>query len=1078
MIPTREITDPHPSPSEERSGRSNSAARTKAVAGNAASHDLLATAIGQIGEGIVITDRSAMIQYVNPAFTRMTGYDLSEVVGRHTRLLKSERQDEAFYRNLWRTIIAGEVWHGELINRRKDGTEYTEEMSITPVRDPAGAITNFIAIKQDVTERRATEVALHTSEKRLEAAHHLAVLGGWELDANTRNFRGSEGFYRIFDLNPGDRVSSGGAEKPFAIVLDTIPPTDRDRVREAIRNTIQTREPFDLEHGVVRRDGTLRVIRSRGQVIEDKVFGPIRLVGTSHDITDYRLAHQRLQQSEEKFRQLAENIREVFWMMSPKGDEVLYVSPAYEQVWGKPCGEVYQNPMDWMQSIHPDDQERAHAVFARQVQGERIVSEYRIRVPDGQEKWISDRAFPVRDKDGHIIRIVGIAEDITERKLQEESIKASEARYRLLFERNLAGVYRVTLAGRVLECNPATASMFGYGSADELMKLPVSNWYYDTSDREDFLAKLTSERSVTNYEFKFRRKNGDAFWALGNMNLFDDVSRAEAIIEGTIVDITERKLADQELRKATEAAEAANRAKSQFLANMSHEIRTPMNGVIGVTGLLLDTELSHEQRQYAELVRTSGEALLKVVNDILDFSKIEARKLTLEIADFDLRTVLQDAVAVLAIKASEKGLQLVWKIDPDTPSRLRGDSGRLRQVLVNLLGNAVKFTARGRIELTAQVDVPQLRTGYQQHVTLRFTVSDTGIGFPQAQAATLFEPFVQGDGSSTRRYGGTGLGLTISRQLVEIMNGKIGVKSKEGVGSTFWFTAIFEEQSEPADSRYSAPRPAAKNDDGMTSIPRLSFAETQDNRQGHILLVEDNLTNQQVGVAMLKRAGYSVDLVSDGVSALEALRTTDYDAILMDCEMPVMDGFEATRRIRDCQTGVRNPKIPILAITAGAMPGDREKCLMAGMNDYLTKPLELSQLAEALRKWLNSSAADPPPEQVLPEKAKPVFNRQDLLSRLMGDQDLARKVIGAFLEDAPRQLRTLRQRLEEGEMEQTRRQAHKLQGAAATMSAESLRAVCVNMQHASDPSQALALLQQMEKEFELLKGSLHESGLA
>ena len=1283
---------------------------------------LLATAIGQIGEAVVITDISGQIQYVNPAFTRVTGYSAEEVAGQNPRLLKSERQDPAYYRELWKTILAGEVWRGELLNRRKDGTLYTDKMSITPVCDASGAIANFIAIKQDVTEHRTIEAALHSSERKLEEIQHLATLGSWELDVQTIEVHGSAGFLRIFDRAPDTVVL------PLLTVMEAVPAADRERLDETIKNTLRTREPFDIEHTVLRRDGTVRVVRSRGQVIVSLRDKSVHLVGTSHDITDYRLAHQKLRQSEEKFRSLVANIPDVTWSSTADG-RTDYVSANIESVLGFTPQEICEKgPELWFGRIYPDDSKRIAEAFQRLFNDRQPFDvEYRVQRRDGEWIWVHDRAYRTYNKDsvryadgvfaditerkrgeralrlaqfslehasdsihwldsqGHIVyaneaacrslgysrekllslsirdidplsqknsreaaweklktlgsmsfesiyrtaagrdfpvevtanyvnfdgqeysfffsrditerkrseaairdsehflhatldalsshvailnksgeivavnaawnrfvtanggdqracgvgsnylevcrkaastcaqansaaegirqaiagtttefsleytchsakdkrwfvlritpfadkgsgRVVLAHENITKRKLAEEAVRQSEARYRLLFERNLAGVFRNTIAGRILECNQATAGMFGYDSPEELMAHNIASLYYSASDREAFLTRLKSEKRINNLEFRFRRKNGDLFWVIGNLSLVGNESDRDGIIEGTIFDISKRKRAEKEMVKAKEAAEAASRAKSQFLANMSHEIRTPMNGVIGITGLLLDTELTPEQRQYAGIVRTSGEALLKVINDILDFSKIEAHKLTLETTDFDLRTVLDDAVAVLAIKASEKGLELACEIEPGTPSLLRGDPGRLRQVLVNLLGNAVKFTAHGEVAVRVRVDAEETTMA-----TLRFTVKDTGIGFRQDRAAALFEPFVQADGSSTRRYGGTGLGLTISRQLVEMMGGRIGADGEAGKGSTFWFTAVFEMQPE-RKKQPPANIPIEAKQVGLAPILPLSCDQpsvVERNSRARILLVEDNLTNQEVAVAMLRKLGYSAHLVTDGVEALQALRQTDFDLVLMDCEMPEMDGYEATRRIRDHRTGTLNPHIPIVAITAGAMTGDREKCLDAGMSDYIAKPIELWQLTEAMQKWLRSPAEklhpSAPPAQTTIEK---VFNLEDLLARLMGDKELADKVIAGFLKDVPRQLHTLKKMLEEGDADGARRQAHMIKGAAATMSAETLRALCAEAQEAAtarELSRALALMPQMEKQFELLKAKVKMS---
>ncbi len=500
--------------------------------------------------------------------------------------------------------------------------------------------------------------------------------------------------------------------------------------------------------------------------------------------------------------------------------------------------------------------------------------------------------------------------------------------------------------GHVSYWNPAAERILGYTSSEvigqDLHGLIVPARYRDGFNAGFLRFQQTGQGAALGktHDLEAIHKDGQEIPVQISLSAIETNGAWHAV--GILRDTTERKFADEALRQATARAseqaakaELANQAKSEFLANMSHEIRTPMNGVIGMTEQLLDSALTSQQRHCAEVIRDSSEALLNLINGILDLSKVEAGKLDLEVLDFDISAVFNHLTRIFAQQARNKGLEFITTIDPDVPRALRGDPGRLRQVLVNLAGNAVKFTATGVV--TVRVGLADAALGA---IGLRFVVSDTGIGIAADKQALLFEKFSQADVSTTRHYGGSGLGLAISKQLVQLMGGDIGVESTEGHGTSFWFTLPLAQSLSLTQLNPNPLQPTA---------PAIGKLPTWQGLRA--LLAEDNIINQKVAVGFLQKLGLRVDVVGNGSDACQALTSEVYDVVFMDLQMPVMDGLDATRLLRSSQATI-NPGLPVIAMTANAMVGARQQCLEAGMNDYITKPVTTRSLAHVLEKWM------------------------------------------------------------------------------------------------------------------------------
>jgi PAS domain S-box-containing protein len=714
------------------------------------------------------------------------------------------------------------------------------------------------------------------------------------------------------------------------------------------------------------------------------------------------------------------------------------------------------------------------------------VFEHHIIMPNGEIRWQGWTHRGIYGADGKLIEYQAVGSDITDRKRAEERVEQERANLQTIFDAAQVGmllldektnVTRINKEmllllgmdtgddvhghqpGDILHCVQTVNDMRGCGFTDACPKCPIRNTIEHT---------LKTGEEVREVETKQRLVIAGEEW-----EFFFSLNTAPLEIGGkrhvllALYDISTCKRTEETLRKAKQAAEIANIAKSEFLTNMSHEIRTPMNGVIGMASLLLDMNLGEEQRHCAELIQTSGQSLLDLINDILDFSKIEANHLELEELDFDLRTALDQCAELHAVTARNKGIALRHSIAPEVPALLIGDLGHLRQILTNLLGNAIKFTATGEVS----VDI-FLISENDEWATLRVTVRDSGIGIPQDKIGKIFNAFQQADASTTRKFGGTGLGLAISKRLTEIMGGEIGVESEEGKGSTFWFTVALKKQA-PSDQQ---PQPAAK-----ASRPTPSPQQIKKRARFRILLAEDNITNQKVALGVLGNLGFHADVAANGQEAITLLETLPYDLILMDVQMPEMDGFTATQHIRAGKTKASNANLPIIALTAHAITGYRERCLKAGMNDYLTKPINPQVLAETLDKWLANPGQPTESNRPLPKESdstepRPIFDRQSLMDRL--GTALAEKIIAVFLDDMPVQLTILKEYIDQAKVDEAGKQSHKIKGAALAVCGMAMGATAFTMEKAGKSGrqeELAALLPELNRQFKLLVGQMRQA---
>jgi PAS domain S-box-containing protein len=692
-----------------------------------------------------------------------------------------------------------------------------------------------------------------------------------------------------------------------------------------------------------------------------------------------------------------------------------------------------------------------------------------------------------RDSLGNLVeqRTRALEQEIAERKLTEERLRHSEEKYRGIIENMQDVFYRTDMDQNLTMISPSGIRLLGYPQDAMLLNQPIGSLFYGNSPQYTrFIETLMQKGQVSNFELTLITNNGSKISIISNSKFHTDARGTPLGIEGTITNIKERKEAEEQLKQAKLEAESATRTKSEFLANMSHEIRTPINGIIGMVELILETSLDSDQKRLAATIDTEACSLLEIINSILDFSKIEAGKMELEQTAFNLRLLFEDLVAIFAISAQKKGLKLISFLPPDTPVYLVGDPGRLRQILMNIVGNAIKFTLMGEVSIWVET------LQDKEQITLKFSVKDTGIGIPEEKQGTIFESFAQADGSTTRKYGGTGLGTTISKQLVQMMDGNIGLESKPLVGSTFWFTAGFKPDPTPKNrfvpENFKALCVPEKVDSPAKEIASLNTNESDHRGKIQILLVEDYPTNQQVAMKHLTSQGYQVTLAINGREAVRLFKTKPFHLVLMDIQMPVMDGYEATRLIREHEkisptpVGRNTPgqeqrvtRTPIIAMTAHAIKGYREKCLAAGLDDFMAKPLKKKEFLNRIHAHIAENI-EPGFAQKSGERSSNMGPRlvtfpgeapihlDKILKEFDNDMPFFIEVLEEFIKSVEHKIPDMMAAEKKKQFQLLRDQAHAIKGGAANLGALDLSRAAMAVEQAGRLKQDQDLQEQLQ----------------
>jgi two-component system, sensor histidine kinase and response regulator len=978
----------------------------------------------------------------------------------------------------------------------------------------------------------------------LEFAQAAGGFGVFDLNLASGDISGTALFFELIGLPSHDLSLT--REQWVA----TIHPEDLEAVVLALGAAIDSGTRYQAEYRALLANGEVRWLASRAQVLRDGEGRPNRAIGTVSDITERKQLEEKLRYATESLT-ISQTAAGLATFDFNLGANSRICSDNFHALLGIPPSTELDDVDLLLSRVHPDDVAGSrHAPLETTPEEPSYRCEYRVLLDGDGVRWIGEKATVTRDESGAIVRITGAIVDISDLKRTKAALDSIESRFERAIRGTHDGLWEIDLVTDTLWFGPHFEEMLGYGVGELSKSREIYRAMIHPEDRETVRAIVQNHLehgAIYDVEYRARHKAGHYEWVRSRAQSERAADGTPLRVAGSTQLITDRKLAEQATLDAKLAAEAANRAKSNFLANLSHEIRTPMNGVIGMSQILSETSLDNTQREYVDIIQGSAKALLSLINDVLDLSKIEADRLELEHVEFDLRDVIYETVAATALQSAVKGIELIVNVGIDVPVTARGDPGRLRQIVMNLIGNAIKFTHEGHVILDTTGSLDE-----DGRLTLRIEVADTGIGIPAERVDRLFKTFSQIDSSTTRHYGGTGLGLSIVKRLAELMGGNVGVRSNTGQGSCFWVTlkvdpVLLLAQREPvglgrrilivddlavsrtslarklnlarfdtvsvgsvdealeqlakdttfdlvladelmpmkggidllgllrADPRYATlpfillslfgaehcqvewkHRPDAValkpiraaalsmlvcqvltgNSPGRAQMP-TALQANQTFRGQRILLVEDNPVNQRVAQRLLQKLAADVTIANHGAEALERLAESTFDAVLMDCQMPVMDGFTTTRRIRELerQDG-RTKRVPIIALTANVMSEDRENCIAAGMDAHLGKPIEPAQLIDCLSRYLKS---DQPSE----------VDMTALRELTGGDAEFERELLQTFVSSGDQCLADILSALRAGDFDTIGSRAHALKGASANIHASGLAAAASSLERAA-----------------------------